>query len=203
MLSRVLSTTTCPFILFLRLNMNVAGTATPTHVSNSTNIIDYATTSADNKRIDDLKPRSIMEFTFNKLSVPITPCLMSALPVLRESAIQHFREGIGATTYRPVGYPTISITSNSTPNADMIETCFPTWGICKGATNDSENQISEPPSNAGNQFLSERLEQTFLTKSKANSTHDETPSMRYPREDPILTVDLHFFDLPLQSLKSL
>ena len=97
-LLRVLSTTTYTFILFLILNVEVAGTATPTHVSNSTNIIDYATTSADNKRVDAVKPRSIKEFAFNRLSVSITPCLMSALPVLHELVIQDCREGIGATT---------------------------------------------------------------------------------------------------------
>ena len=44
--SRVLSITTCTFILLLVLNVDVAVTVTPTPGSYSTNI-DYATTSPD------------------------------------------------------------------------------------------------------------------------------------------------------------
>ena len=77
--SNVLSTTTCTFIPSLILHLDVAGTATPTPSSNSTNLIYYATTSADKKRSDAVDPRLTMAYTFDKPSLSLTPCPMNGL----------------------------------------------------------------------------------------------------------------------------
>ena len=96
--SRVLFTTTCTFILFLLLSVDLAGTATPTPGSYSTNIINHATKSADKKCIDAVDPRFTMEYAFDKPSLSGTPCLMSALGALSESASQELTKYIEPTT---------------------------------------------------------------------------------------------------------
>ncbi len=98
--SRVLSTTTYTFFLFSILNVDVAGTATPTPGSYSINILDYATTSADKKCIDAVDPRYTIEYTFDNPSLSVTPFLMNALGALSELASQDFTKCIEPTTYR-------------------------------------------------------------------------------------------------------
>ncbi len=217
--SRVLSTVTCTFILFLVLDLDVAGTATPTPVSNSTNIISYASTSADKKRIDAVDPRFTIEYTFDKPSLSVTPCLMNALGALTELASQDFTEGIETTTYRLTEYPTVSIVTNGSPTADTIEARFIIWGIWKGVRLmiaktkfhnllltlkwkevvvgyvifvQSGSQLVTPGSEHS-QIISERSEDAFLSNGTANYTHNKTLTMTNPTNDPDLIVYLRFF----------
>ena len=96
--SRVLSITTCTFILLLVLNVDV-GTVTPTPGSYSTNI-GYATTSPDKDCIDAVDPQFTMEYTFDEHSFSVTSCVMNALGALSKLASQDFAKCIEPTTYR-------------------------------------------------------------------------------------------------------
>ena len=217
--SRVLSTVTCTFILFSILNVDVAGTTTPTPVSNSNNIIDYAAMSADEKRIDAVDPRFTMEHTFDKPSLSVLPCLMNALGALSELAREDFRESVETTTYSLAKYPTVSIVTNGTPTADTIEARFIIWGIWKGVRlmigkNQFQNVLLTLKwkevvvgyvifvqsgsqlvisGSYNNQTLSERSEDAFLSNTTANSTHKKTLTMTDPTNNPSLTVCLRFF----------
>ena len=85
----MLFTLTCTFILFLIPKLDVAGTATTTPGSDSSNLIDYATTSADRKCFGAVDPRSTMEYTLDKPSLSVTLLLLNALGALSKVASQY------------------------------------------------------------------------------------------------------------------
>ena len=145
--SRVLSTTTCTFILLLVLNVDVAGTVTPTPGSYSTNI-DYATTSPDKNCIDAVDPRFTMEYTFDEYSFSVTSCVMNALAALSEFGQSRFCEMHGTDT-QMYGYPTVSIVTNGTPKCRHDRNAFYHLEYLGGSPiNHSEKHISESTSNA-------------------------------------------------------
>ena len=122
--SRVLSTTTCTFILFLIPNVDIAGTATPTAGSDSSNIIDYATASADRKCFDAIGPRSTVEYTLDKHSLSVTLFLFECFGRIERSGQSIFHEMRGTNDIETYGYPTVPIVTNGTPNADTMESLY-------------------------------------------------------------------------------
>ena len=127
----MLSITTCIFILLLVLNVDVAGTVTPMPGSYSTNLICYATTSADKNCIEAVNPQFTMEDTFDKHSFSVTSCVMNALGASSEFVQSRFGETHGTDT-QMYGYPTISIVTNGTPKYSHDGNAFYHPGIWEG-----------------------------------------------------------------------